>query len=128
MSSGKVGSAAECGARRGAARAGVHRLWGAWWATWASRLWSVAVVVSVGVEQNDAAGVLVLGGMDQRPHRGVRQIGCAVMGRGGHRAAGQDHQACVAGVGVGQPVLQPGQSAPGSGHAAALPGAVGGIG
>ena len=34
----------------------------------------------IGIEQDDAVGVLVLGGADQRPGRGMRQIGSTVVG------------------------------------------------
>ena len=69
----------------------------------------------VGVEQDDAVGVLVLGGVDQRPGRGVRQIGSTVIGADADGVAGDDHQAGVGGVGPGQPALQLGQNVAGQG-------------
>ncbi|SON64048.1 hypothetical protein MSIMFI_05580 [Mycobacterium simulans] len=62
-----------------------------------------------GVDQGDAVRVFVLGGMEQRPGRGVGEVGRAVIGTGRHSLAGQDGQLGVEGVGSGQPVLELGQ-------------------
>ena len=67
----------------------------------------------IGVQHGDALGVFVLGRADQRPGRGMRQIGCTVISADTHRVTGDDHQAAVGGVGPGQPALQLGQNVAG---------------
>ncbi len=69
----------------------------------------------IGVEQNDAVGVLVLCGVYQRPDRGMRQIGDTVISADADRVTGDDHQVGVGGVGPGQPALQLGQNVAGQG-------------
>ena len=80
----------------------------------ASRLSSAGGGV-IGVEQNDAVGVLVLGGVDQPPDRGMRQIGDTVIRADADRVRGEDQQAGVGGVGPGQPALKLGQNVAGQG-------------
>ena len=84
------GSAGECGRCRRAGPAGVRPA-GRTAAQDGQQVCSVAAVSSVSSTMMRPR-VLVLGGVDQRPHRGVRQIRGPVIGTGAHRVAGQDHQ------------------------------------
>ncbi|GAA0370565.1 hypothetical protein GCM10010319_55670 [Streptomyces blastmyceticus] len=62
-------------------------------------------VGAVEVDEDEAVRVLGLGGAQQAPQRGVRQVGDVLVGAGGDRAPGDEGQLGVGEAGVGQPAL-----------------------
>ncbi|MEY9490730.1 hypothetical protein RKD26_006524 [Streptomyces calvus] len=67
------------------------------------------VVVDVEVGEDEAAGVLGLGGAQQAPDGGAWQVVRGVAGSGGDGVAGDDDEGHVRGAVVGEPVVDGGQ-------------------
>ncbi len=67
---------------------------------------AVGLVRAVNVDQDEPVGVLGLRGAHQPPHRGEGQRGHVLVGSGGQRALGEEHQLCRCARLVRQPGTQ----------------------